>query len=125
VSETEKLQLSDLGEESPSLLRRPPGAISILGISDVITAMGDPPNWLRAARVFSLDVRSTAWLRLWCILRTAAIELQESITEATPHIDRKDRVHDTVDAKIGDGRVAAVTAAELRTGNGGHGAEDI
>ena len=92
----------------------------------MVAAVGDPPYGVAVgARVLGLDVRSAARLGLGGVLGLAPVEAEELVAQRAAGVDGQDGVDDAVDSQVGDGRVAAVAAAELGAGDGGNGAEDV
>jgi hypothetical protein len=91
----------------------------------MITTVSNPGYGGVGALVLSLDVFTRSRARLGRILLLAAVGCDPLITELAPSVNWKDAVDDTVDAKVSDGLLATVAAAQSGTGNDSNGTEDI
>ena len=117
--------LDSLGKEGPGLTRRPVIPI-VVRVSDVVTAVGNPPYRVAViALVLGLDVLPRSGLRLRGILLLTAVEAKELVAELAAHLDVEDRIDNAVNAKVRDGSVAAVTTAQLGTSNRSNSSENI
>jgi hypothetical protein len=93
----------------------------------VVTTVSNPPDGETSrARVLGFDVVAISTAsRLGCVLGLAAVNAQVAVTETTALADVEDRVHDTMNAEVGDLGLSTCATTELRACNDRNSTEHI